>query len=141
MVRITSIDAILKNSFPLMLICTGGILLLILVWIYLNHMMMTNLKQEIDLIETQQKEQVILFPVYKALLKKDENIKKHQMIEYNWTEITKKYIEHNPSKSIALADKILKNLGKDGTIFNSFHSHIFEVLDLIFSRALFKISS
>ncbi|MCE9651695.1 MAG: ATP-binding protein [Nitrosarchaeum sp.] len=52
------------------------------------------------------------------------------MIDYYWKEITLEFIKQFPDKALMIADKMLENMGRDGTIVRT-HSQSMEVLDVI----------
>ena len=65
------------------------------------------------------------------LLKESINPKSTMMDKLSWTNISKKYVEQFPERTIVLADTFLKSMGNNNNIFSEYGSNTLEVLDLI----------
>jgi hypothetical protein len=70
-----------------------------------------------------------------ALFKGDQRMPTHTMDEFHWTEIGNAFVQAYPVTAIDLADVILENFGKEGTILGGFHSTAHNILGLIAQKA------
>ncbi len=68
---------------------------------------------------------------HESLLHQAKEDRRHQMDEYHWTEIGKRFVQNFPHKSLDLAGIIIKHFGEDGTIFESYFSQTQTVLNEI----------
>ncbi len=65
-----------------------------------------------------------------VLIQMPSNVGYHSL-ELDWIEIAKEFISLYPDSSIKLADKILENFGKEGTIFDRYNSRTPTILNQI----------
>lgn len=69
-----------------------------------------------------------------SLFKAPPESSRDQMDEYNWTELGKEFIKLYPEKSLEIADTILENFGKDGTILEGYNRSTDEIINQIASQ-------
>lgn len=65
------------------------------------------------------------------LFRTSETGSRNQMDDYHWAEISKRFVELYPLRSLEVADKMIEHFGEDGTIFEGFHSQTQSVLNVI----------
>ncbi len=61
-----------QQSITLILICGGGILAFIMLWIYPNYISLADMDMEIKSLNARLEEQKVLFPVFKDIFKKTQ---------------------------------------------------------------------
>jgi hypothetical protein len=66
-----------------------------------------------------------------ALFNENERVPKQTGDEYYWTELCKEFIEKYPNRAVELADVIIENFGKIGTILGDYYSRSKKILDSI----------
>jgi len=77
------------------------------------------------------KELTLRLLTHPSLYRKPKEGRRDQMDEFHWTELSKRFIELYPKKSLDLVDVILENFGEDGTILEGYHRSTDEVINQI----------
>lgn len=77
------------------------------------------------------KELTLRLIIHSSLFKKPREGRRDQMDDFNWTELSKKFIKLYPDKCLDIADIILANFGKDGTILEGYHRSTDEIINQI----------
>jgi len=68
---------------------------------------------------------------HESLFQNIDPRRRNTMDEYNWAIIAGAFVKKYPRSSLKLADKMLRHFGEEGTIVNSYNSHVVGILNEI----------